>query len=137
MHQTLTAFMGLTMRLKLDTILLLHEGTPQTKQEAIGGGQFKEVQGDITPSITMNALNLIGVRVSEIWHMTQIDEGPRRIELRPCRGYTPMKTRMFLTHGEQCEFYVPFNPATGEGDGIATWIERWRKGGGRKLALPK
>lgn len=138
-HAAMTAIMGLTMRLKLDTIILLHEATPRTKQVGVAGqpGKFTEEVQDITPSVTERIMNSIGVRVGELWHMTAIEGGTRRIELRPCRGYTPMKTRMFDIQGNNCEFIVPFDVRTGKGDGISTWVDAWRKGGGRRLALPR
>ena len=138
-HQTMSAVLGLTMKLKLDTLILLHEAAQRTKQVPVQGqpGKFVEVDEDITPSVTENIMNSIGVRVGEIWHMTAIDSGHRRIELRPVRGYAPMKTRMFAAQGNACEFNVPFDALTGKGDGISTWVEAWRTGGGRRLALPR
>jgi hypothetical protein len=138
-HNTISALMGLTLRMNLDTIVILHEDSQRTKQVPVQGqpGKFVEMQMDITPSITERMMNSVGVRVGEIWHMTALDNGQRRIELRSSRGHTPMKTRMFdITHTD-CEFFIPFNARTGEGDGIAQWIERWRKEGGRRIALPK
>jgi hypothetical protein len=140
-HAAMTSLMGLTMRMKIDTIIILHEKAQQTKQVVVQGAGGKptvvEQLQDITPSVTENIMNSIGVRVGEIWHMTALDGGKRRIEVRPCHNYSPMKTRMFEARGTNCEFNVPFDLYTGEGDGIATWVTAWREGGGRRIALPK
>jgi len=138
MQRTLTSILGLTSRMNIGTILILHENTPTMKQVLMPDGKTAEVPGDITPSITMRMVDTIGVRMSEIWHLTQLDNGARRVEVRPVRGYTPMKTRMFNGGvGTNGEFIVKYDAATNTGDGIATWIDMWRKGGGRKLALPR
>lgn len=136
MLRSLTAVMLLADKLNLGVVFILHENTQQmlsVKQ----GDKIVEIPGDITPSITTRMVDQIGVRMSEIWHMTQLDGGSRRVELRPGRHYTPMKSRMFDTTRGDGEFTVKYDATTNKGDGIATWIDAWRKEGGRKIALPK
>jgi len=140
MRETFTAIMGLTGRLKIDTLLTLHEDTPHTVQRPIQGqpGKTMEVQADITPAMAMSALNTIGIRMSEVWHMKRLADGTRWLSVRETPGYTPMKTRMFDAEPPApAEFQFRYDARTQKGDGIASWIDAWRKGGGRKIALPR
>ena len=75
----------------------------------------------------------VPVNISEIWRLS--DNGKeRRIAIRPCRGYKPMKTRMFLTT-EGPEFIWNYDRETREGNTMAEWIDRWTSQGD-KLPLP-
>ncbi len=62
------------------------------------------------------------VNITETWHMQDTGK-ERRIQIRPSRGFTPMKTRMFYTTGET-EFVWKYDDDIKEGEGIATWYNQ-------------
>ena len=76
----------------------------------------------------------IPIDLSEIWHLE--DTGRiRRIAMRNCRNWKPLKSRMFITSGEP-EFEWNYNSDTDEGEGIEDWYKRWIKNDGKKISLP-
>jgi hypothetical protein len=75
--------------------------------------------------------------ISEIWLLRDVDQ-KRRIYIRPWNKYTPMRTRMFnLPTSEDTFFPWKFDANSWKGEGIETWIDRWKKAGGHKIAAPK
>lgn len=77
----------------------------------------------------------IPTKISEIWYISDTDR-ERRIAIRPCRGHSPMRTRMFFTN-QQPEFKNPYDADTNKGDGIAQWYEQWQANNFRKINVPK
>lgn len=78
----------------------------------------------------------VPVSLNEVWHMEAVGKtGERRLQIRPCRSYKPMKTRMFKTSGEP-EFTWKFDVDNWKGEGIETWYNQWKKNGFAKIALP-
>jgi hypothetical protein len=77
----------------------------------------------------------VPINLSEVWHVE--DTGTeRRIQVRNCRLFRPMKSRMFRTDKDP-EFVWKYDVHTWKGDGIAEWHQRWLANGGKKIELPK
>lgn len=76
------------------------------------------------------------LQISEVWSIQQLDDGTRRIAVRPVRMRKPMKTRMFLTSGP-AEFLWRYNADTQTGPGLADWFQAWKENGFAKIDLPK
>lgn len=124
-----TSLMSLTKRLNRHIIFITHEGTPNTDDD----GKVLSIGMALSEGVGAQ----LGLRLNEVWHMR--DDGKpnqRTISVRPCRLRKPMKTRMWKADTTP-EFVWKFDPNEWKGDGIATWFEAWKAGGGRKLALPK
>ena len=63
----------------------------------------------------------------------------RKFAHRPCRGYKPMKSRMFRADGDP-EFIVKYDPDKPDEENehtLSNWFNQWKDGGGKKLELPK
>mgnify|MGYP000211062726 CR=1 FL=1 len=76
----------------------------------------------------------VPIDFSEVWHME--DTGKiRRIAIRPCRLFKPMKTRMFATSGKP-EFEWKYDPEEFDGDTISNWYSSWIENKGKKIELP-
>jgi len=119
------ALMRMCAQHKRHLILITHEG-PETQ---LPNGVVSSVKMALSNSVA----NQVGLRFNEIWHLEDIGT-ERRIAVRTCRFWTPMKTRMFVsTHPE---FVWHYDADTGEGEGIADWYRAWQAGGGKKLPLP-
>lgn len=81
--------------------------------------------------------NNIALRISEIWYMAS-GEKNRKIAIKECRGYKPMKSRMFDVSGAP-EFNLTFDSAKSDDDNthtLAKWWKSWNDGGKNKLKLP-
>ncbi len=110
---------------KRHLILVTHEG---------GGDRDKEGHViSITMALSNNIANQIGLRLNEIWHLSDADK-ERKIAIRPCRLRKPMKTRLFAAN--QLEFTWHYDADTQIGEGIADWYHAWQIGGGKKLQVP-
>jgi len=75
------------------------------------------------------------VNITETWHMQDTGR-ERRIQIRPSRGFKPMKSRMFYTT-DSVEFVWKYDDDTKEGEGIATWYNQWKEAGFAKIHPPK
>jgi hypothetical protein len=106
-----------------------HEDTPETNNK----GEFLY----ITMTLSGKAISNVGLNVSEIWHMRMTDK-KWFISIAPNRGKQPMGSRIFDVTGEP-EFRLNFDPEKGtdQPHSIATWFDKWVKGGRKKLPLPK
>lgn len=114
-----------TGKLGVHCCFIAHENTPTTNEQ----GQVMFISIMLGSSLNQQ----VPVNISETWYLADTGKH-RRIAIRPCRGYKPMRTRMFrLDMGP--EFDVVYDADTQEGDGIATWWELWKKHGA-KLPLP-
>jgi len=115
-----------TARHNRHIIIIAHEDKPTTNSEGVV--MFISI-------MLGSSLNVqIPVNITEVWHM-QDTGSERRIQIRPCRGFKPMKTRMFRTTGKP-EFLWNWNDETKEGEGIATWYNRWKEAKFGKIPLP-
>jgi len=116
------SLMTIAERYKRNLILITHEGTRDEETKRI------------TMVLAKNTANQIGLRLNEIWHLT--DDGTKHtIAVRPYLLREPMKTRMFETN-KAASFTWRYDPDTNEGGTIDGWLTAWQKGGGRKLPLP-
>jgi len=122
-----TSFMRLTKRLGRHIIFISHEDTPTTDSNGIV--QF------ISLALGGKQVNQIALTLSEVWWMQDTGKD-RMIAVRPCRTRKPMKSRMFSATTSP-EFVWKYKAEEWKGDGIETWFEAWKKGGGTKLPLPK
>jgi len=108
-------------------VLIAHEDKPTTDSQ----GQFLYISIMLGSSLNVQ----VPVNITECWHM--LDTGKKRlIQIRPCRSFKPMKTRMFRTTGEP-EFVWNYNDETKEGEGITTWYNRWKDAKFGKIDLPQ
>lgn len=99
----------------------------------------KDDRGNILSiSVTLSgkATNGIGLNVSEIWFMRK-HENKWFIAISPCRGRSPMGSRIFDVTKEP-EFQLKFDPEKGtdQPHSIATWLDTWNKSGRKKLPIP-
>lgn len=122
-----TALMRLTKRLNRHIVFIAHEDTPEKDEKGVV--QF------ITLALGGKQTNQISLALNEVWWMR--DTGKERwIAVRPCRTRKPMKSRMF-DGATTPEFQFRYDADKRSGDGIEQWFKAWKKGGCRKLALPK
>jgi hypothetical protein len=120
------ALMTLTKRLNRNVIFITHEAAPD--RDATGNVTH------VTMALSEGTANLVGLRLNEVWWMN--DTGTeRKIAVRPCHRHKPMKTRMW--DATTPDFTWRYDARTNTGDGIDQWFGAWRKGGGKKLPLPK
>jgi hypothetical protein len=124
--RALTALMRLTKRMNRHFIIITHEDTPEKNEQG--------VVLQITAALGGKMTSQVGMQLSEIWHMEDTGQ-KRRIQIRPCRFLTPMKTRMFKN--KDPEFDVTYDALTNKGEGIANWYTKWCEAGGEKIDLPK
>jgi hypothetical protein len=116
------SLMTIADRHKRNLILITHEGTRDEETKRI------------TMVLAKNTANQIGLRLNEIWHVT--DDGSKRtIAVRPYLLREPMKTRMFDTRKASTFTWV-YDPDTHTGGTIDGWLTKWQQGGGRKIPLP-
>jgi hypothetical protein len=108
-------------------IFVAHEDVPSKDSE--GGVAF------ISLMLGSNLAQEVPVDHGEVWHMQDTGKA-RLIRVRPDGFFRPMKTRMFQTNGP-ARFKWQFNPETLEGEGIATWYQRWKDNNYRKIAVPQ
>lgn len=132
-----TNVLRLAKRMRRHVVFICHEDRPETNDK----GEFV----GINPMLGSSLVVEVPVKISEIWHVTDMGNaltGPNkgkpvhRIAIRPSRGRSPMRTRMFET-SKDVEFDNTYNAETGTGDGIAEYYARWRDSGFEKLPLPK
>jgi hypothetical protein len=120
------AMMQITKALGRNLILTTHEGTADRNDDG--------VVVSVTMALSEGTANQVGLRFNEVLHLT--DNGKDRvIAVRPCRLRKPMKSRIF--DSKQAEFVWSYDPSTGEGEGIATWFDAWKKNGGKKIPMPR
>lgn len=77
----------------------------------------------------------IPINLSEVWHVEDTGK-ERRIQVRNCRMFKPMKSRMFQTDKDP-EFIWKYDANKWEGEGISDWFQQWSVAGGKKIMLPK
>lgn len=108
-------------------IFIAHEGAPRTDDNG--------VVTETPPILTESAITSVAVKMSEVWWM-QDNGKQRKIAVRPMATRKFIKSRMWDTSVVQ-DFVWTYDADNMKGDGIAEWLQQWRKAGGRKLALPK
>jgi hypothetical protein len=118
--------LALTARLGRSIIFTTHEGSPELDDAG-------NVQS-ITMILSTNLANQIGLRISEVWHLRDVDGKERRISVRPHLRMKPMKTRMFLA--DRPDFVWRYNADTDEGQTINEWWRAWQANDGNKIPLP-
>lgn len=126
-QELVTKMLAVTGQRNRHIAFTAHEDKPQTNED-----------GAVTGSTLMLGSSLviqIPTKISEVWYISDTGK-ERRIAIRPCRGHSPMRTRMFFTN-QQPEFLNPYNADTNKGDGIAEWYAKWRDNGFRKIDVPK
>ena len=112
-------------------IFICHEDRPEKDKE--GAVLF------ITMLLGSSLVVELPVRLSEIWHMEDTGR-ERRIAIRNCRNWKPMKSRMFISTGEP-EFKWTFDANKWDDPKnksmlISTWFNNWKEGNS-KINLPK
>jgi hypothetical protein len=108
-------------------VFIAHEGAPRTDEQ----GNATETP----PILTESAITSVAVKMSEVWWM-QDNGRERKIAVRPMATRKFVKSRMWQTSTAQ-DFVWRYDADSMKGDGIAVWFEQWKKGGGRKLPLPR
>lgn len=118
----------ITLKHNRHIIIVAHEDTPTKDKD--GNLLFTSIM------IGSALAQQLPIKPLEVWHMDiSGSKGEHRIQIRPCRGFKPMKTRMFTTTGEP-EFRWKFDPDKWKGEGIADWYEKWKANEYKKIALP-
>jgi hypothetical protein len=108
---------------KKHVILIAHEGAPVTNPKT-------GVVMHITLALGGQLPSNIGLDLSEIWHLYQVDNrNERRLMIRNSRNRKPTKTRMWIQSGES-EFPWNFNAdkwdsETNKPYRIDTWFNMW------------
>lgn len=125
--QAATTMLAITAKLNRNIIFITHEGAPQTNDDG--------TVVSITMILSENLANQIGLRINEVWHLADADNGTRIISVRPHTKMKPMKTRMFNA-GNAAKFIWHFDANTLVGEGIADWWHAWQENGGKKIPLP-
>lgn len=126
-NEFVTRMLAVTGQRNRHIAFTAHEDKPQTNED-----------GAVTGSTLMLGSSLViqvPTKISEIWYISDTGK-ERRIAIRPCRGHSPMRTRMFFTN-QVPEFLNPYNADTNKGDGIAEWYGAWRDNGFKKINIPK
>jgi hypothetical protein len=129
---TLTGLLRITAKYGVHLIVTAHEDDPE-----------RNADGTVLYFTIMLGGKLVNNnthRLSEIWYMSQEEtaKGRRRIAVRPTRLRKPMKTRMF-SGKDAPEFELTYDadkPDKGQMT-IASFFEKWTKGGGAKIPVPK
>ena len=126
-YRVITDILSTTGKHNKNCIFITHEDAPVTNDEGIM--QY------ITMALGGKLPILSSAQISEVWLMTDTGK-QRRIAVRPCRGYKPMKTRMFDA-SKSPEFVWDYDINNPNPDmEIATWFKKWKDGNGVKLPLP-
>lgn len=114
-----------TAKTNTHCVFIAHEDKPTTDEH--GSVLF------ISIMLGSSLNEQVPLQISEVWHMS--DTGRKRmIAIRSCRGYKPMRTRMFRTTMGP-EFEWKYNAETQEGETIEDWYNLWVKQGD-KIPLP-
>lgn len=128
-YRMFTDIFMVTKRYNKNVIFITHEAAPHTNDK--GETLF------ITMALGGQLPILGSAQLSEVWHLVDGTKG-RIIAVKSCRGFKPMKTRMFTATSEQPEFewkYSIDNPNPKME--IATWWNEWKENGGQKIVFPK
>ena len=133
--ETLTGLLRITAKHGVHIIITAHEDDPVTRQE-----NGKDIIDYITVQLGGKLVNNMSWRLSEIWYMSQEDQGKRRrrLAVRPTRLRRPMKTRLFRSDQGQ-EFFLDYNsekPDKGQMT-IANWVNEWMEKQGEKINVPE
>lgn len=111
---------AITARLGRNLIFTTHEGAPELDDNG--------AIVSITMILSTNLAAQIGLRINEVWHLSDADGKARVISVRPHTRMRPMKTRLFDAGNA-----VKFDWHDG---GIADWWHAWQSNGGKKIPLP-
>jgi len=132
--ECLTGLLKVTAKHGRHVIITTHEDDPQIDDKGITLAVAMSLGGKIVNNVTW--------RLSEIWYMSQPDEGSqkhvRSLAIRPTRKRSPMKTRMFSSNSN-AEFTLQYDaekPDKGQKHTLAAWFAEWESNGGAKLAVP-
>lgn len=119
----------ITKRYNKNVIFITHEAAPHTNDK--GETLF------ITMALGGQLPVLGSAQLSEVWHMTDGQKG-RSIAVKACRGFKPMKTRMFDASTSNPEFIWDYDIKKPDPRmEIATWWKDWQASGGQKVSFPK
>jgi hypothetical protein len=128
--ETVRSLLRVTGKHNRHCIIIAHEASPTTNDQGVVLFITMNLGGQLPSNI--------GIKLSEIWRMSEANK-VRKISVRPCRGYKPMKSRMFRADGEP-EFLFKYDPEKPDSENdhtLANWYEQWKQGSGKKLELPK
>lgn len=127
-YRMFTDIFTITKRHNKNVIFITHEAAPHTDDK--GNTLF------ITMALGGQLPGLGSAQLSEVWHMEHTQQG-RRIQVRPCRSFKPMKTRMFKEVSDP-EFWWKYDIEKPDPKlEIATWWNDWKVNGGQKIDFPK
>lgn len=116
----------LAKRTNRHILFTAHEDRPDTNEK----GEFIGISLMLGSSLIVE----VPVRVSEVLHLTDVG-GKRRVAIRPSRGRSPMRTRLFFSEKDP-EFDLTYNATTNTGDGFAEFYELWKWNKFQKIPLP-
>ena len=128
--ETVRSLLRVTGKHNRHCVIIAHEASPSTDDNGVVLFITMNLGGQLPSNI--------GIKLSEIWRMSEANK-VRKIAVRPCRGYKPMKSRMFRGDCEP-EFvfkYDPELPDSKNSHTLAAWFEKWKQEGGKKQELPK
>jgi hypothetical protein len=115
------------IRTKTHICFVTHEDSPE--RDAKGNLLY------ITMMLGSDLAEKAGLHISEIWHLE--DTGSeRRIAVRNCRGWKPIRSRMFEAEGSRLEFTWKYDAQKNEGMTIAKFYEQWKANNFRKIPIP-
>lgn len=119
------SIMRICQQHKRHLILITHEDS--------GDRNDAGVIQSVTMALSAGVANQVGLRFNEVWWLSDVGT-ERRIAIRPCRLHKPAKTRMFVS--DKMEFVWRYNADTQQGEGVATWFDRWKANKGKRIHLP-
>lgn len=130
--QLVSNLLGVTGKRNKHCIFIAHEDAPQLNQD----GAIVQ----ITVMLGGKLVNGVPLKFSEVWYMYD-HRGEKRINVRPARQRTPMKSRMFLADSKRLEFQWDFDADNLDRDKnanmtIAAWHRAWEENNWRKIEQP-
>lgn len=125
-HDIAKGLLTLTNSLQMDFVLVGHEGQPD--KDEMTGRIYQ------SPMLGGNLANLLSLRFSELWYLEDTGK-ERRISVRSNPNRKPMKSRMFDT-SKADSFVWKFDNVKREGEGMSSWIDKWKANGGKPIAIP-
>lgn len=136
--ETLSGFLRVTAKHRVNIVITAHEDDPVMKTETINGRSL-EVVDFISVQLGGKLVNNMTWRLSEIWNLRELNN-KRLLTVRNYGVRKPMKSRMFVTNGAnpQVELvYDPSKPDDAKGQmTIASWHRDWLDQGRSGLPLP-
>lgn len=135
--EVLTGLLRVTAKHNVHCIITAHEADAVMRKDERGN----EVIDYIAVMLGGQLVNNVTMRLSEIWHLRQLDGGEQKriLTVRKTGNRKPMKTRMFRVDQEpQFELvYDSDKPDSAPGQmTLAEWTNQWLDNGGAKLPIP-